>query len=742
MEPKERKDRIINLCLWLLLPFGIAACGWAIWEFPVRRVDLPLILLSTVTIFFSSYLRIQLPRTKIHLTVSDALIFLSLLIYGGQVAVLLAVLETAFTSLSFRRQGVVISLRTVLINVLIAAISACVTAVGVAKVFGRSEELMAGFGTTSFFWALTMMALSQFLLNSVLVSAVVAIKSESTIWRVWNEYCLNALVMYVSGAAMAGISAWALTQINFGLVAAVTGFFGLVFMTYRRYVDDVKRTAVKAEEAETIRADEAEKHVLELKHYVSELEKSGEALKLSREKFRHAAYHDALTGLPNRNYFIDAVEKLLQKCDTNPDYKFTVLFLDLNRFRTINDSLGHSTGDRVIKHTAKRLSEMVRKGDIVGHFGGDEFAFLLTRVDTPEAATHFAEEVAKCIAEPFRFKRRNVYTSVSVGIAFGGSDCTKSEEILRDADMAMYHAKDNDKHCSIFDKTMHTKAVSLQELETDLRYAIVCNELETFYQPIVDLDKMMLSGFEALVRWNHPSRGMISPAEFIPLSEETGLVIPMTLEILRSACGQTVEWQKRSADTKSLYVSVNLSGKHFAQENMVDQIKTIVNETNIDPRCLKLEITESMVMENAEKAIAMLHQIRDIGVRLSMDDFGTGYSSLSYLHRFPIDTLKVDKSFVEMMEDGGENPEIVHTIIAMAHALKLNVIAEGIENIYQLNQLRILGCEYGQGYLFSRPMPVPEIEKIIDDKLRWTNISTTHIPPGSAQDYSQTGLMS
>jgi EAL domain-containing protein (putative c-di-GMP-specific phosphodiesterase class I) len=289
---------------------------------------------------------------------------------------------------------------------------------------------------------------------------------------------------------------------------------------------------------------------------------------------------------------------------------------------------------------------------------------------------------------------------------------------------------------------MHTKAVTLQQLETDLRYAIVCNELETFYQPIVELEKMMLSGFEALVRWNHPHRGMISPAEFIPLSEETGLVIPMTLEILRSACGQTVEWQKRSPDTKSLYVSVNLSGKHFAQDNMVEQIKTIVGETNIDPRCLKLEITESMVMENAEKAIAMLHQIRDIGVRLSIDDFGTGYSSLSYLHRFPIDTLKVDRSFVDMMEDGGENAEIVHTIIAMAHALKLNVIAEGIENIYQLNQLRILGCEYGQGYLFSRPMPVAEIEKIIDDKLRWTNILTPHIPADPAQDYSRTGLLS
>ena len=270
---------------------------------------------------------------------------------------------------------------------------------------------------------------------------------------------------------------------------------------------------------------------------------------------------------------------------------------------------------------------------------------------------------------------------------------------------------------------MHTKAVSLQQLESDLRYAIVSNELELFYQPIVELDQMMLSGFEALVRWNHPRHGLVTPSEFIPLSEETGLVIPMTRQILRSACEQIVDWQTRFDDSKSLYVSVNLSGKHFAQHDLVEQIRSIVDETRINPACLKLEITETVVMENAEEAVSMLQQIRDIGVRLSVDDFGTGYSSLSYLHRFPIDTLKVDRSFVNMMEDGGgENAEIVNTIIALAQSLKLSVIAEGIESIYQLNELRRLGCEYGQGYFFSRPLPVGEIEKILDDRFRWTNI--------------------
>lgn len=728
MEPTDRKDRIINLYLSLLFPMGVAALAWAVWRFPVERVNAPLIVLSIVTIFFGSYLRIQLPRTKIHLTVSDALIFLSLLMYGAEIAVLLAVLEAAFTSINFRRQGVAIKPKTVAINILIAAVSGGVTAFAVGTVFGSSEIIIGGFGTTSFFWALTVMALSQFLANSILVAAFVAIKSESTIWRVWNEYCLNALVMYVSGAAMAGTSAWALTQINFALFAAVAGFFALVYMTYRRYVDDVKTTAAQAEKAEHNRADDAEQHIVELKHYVEELEKSSKALRWSREKFRQAAYHDALTGLPNRNFFIDAIETLLDRGRAGQEVDFAVLFLDLNRFRTINDSLGHSTGDRVIRHTAKRLSEMTNEGDIVGHFGGDEFAFILNEINTPEKAEAFAEKIANCIAEPFRFKSRNVYTSVSIGIAFGGIDTIKAEDILRDADMAMYYAKDNDKSCAIFDKTMHTKAVSQQQMETDLRYAIVCNELELFYQPIIDLNKLMLSGFEALVRWNHPERGLIAPSEFIPLSEETGLVIPMTLEILRSACGQIVDWQGRIPDSKAIDVSVNLSGKHFTQPHLVQQIKTILDETKMNPACLKLEITESVVMENAENAISMLRQIRDIGVRLSVDDFGTGYSSLSYLHRFPIDTLKVDRSFVNMMEDDGENAEIVHTIIAMAQTLKLNVIAEGIENLYQLNQLRILGCEYGQGYLFSRPVQVAEIEKILVDRYRWMNILTPNLP--------------
>ncbi len=387
-------------------------------------------------------------------------------------------------------------------------------------------------------------------------------------------------------------------------------------------------------------------------------------------------------------------------------------------------------GDRLILHVAKRLATSVRDKDLVARFSGDEFAFILHNIDDIEDAKQFAERIKDKISAPFTLSGRQVFTSFSIGIAFGGADYEMAEDILRDADIAMYHAKDAEKDYVIFDQNMHTRAVTLLQLETDLRLAIERDELCMFYQPIIDLETMRLFGFESLIRWNHPTRGLVPPNDFIPLSEDTGLIVPMTLWILRTSCAQMVEWQRQSPANKKLVVSVNLSGKHFAQKDMVEQIKTILVETEMDPACLKLELTESAVMTNAESVIEMMRQIRDLGIQLSIDDFGTGYSSLSYLHRFPINTLKVDRSFVNTMEDGSENGEIVRTVIALAKTLRLNVVAEGIETIHQLHQLRILGCEYGQGYLFSRPVPVDEAERLIADSSRFEKIvSYQFIPP-------------
>ena len=376
--------------------------------------------LLILTAIFSSAFRIQLPRTKIHLTLSDTLIFLSFLLYGGEVSVVFAVIGTACASFVFRRQGVRLSWKTALINVLVAALSSFISAMAAGLIFGPAEAIVRRGFSERFIWLLATMALAQFFVNSLCVSAFVAQKSGATIWKVWNEYCLNALVMYCSGAVVAGLCVVALQKIDVFLFAAVVGFFALIYLTYRRYADDVKATGAKAEQAERDRAEQAEAHVRELEHYVAELEKSSRALSESREKFRHAAYHDALTGLPNRNKFLEELTTLIEKCSIATGNRFAVIFLDLNRFKTLNESLGHSVGDRLIKQVGERLVGIRSEGSLVGRFSGDEFAILLTEAGDPAEVTRFAEEIGGRIAEPFSVEGREIFTSVCIGIAFGG----------------------------------------------------------------------------------------------------------------------------------------------------------------------------------------------------------------------------------------------------------------------------------------------------------------------------------
>ena len=717
-------EKSINIFIAVLTPFAVAAVVWALSGISVGRIDAGVITLSVLTIFCSCYLRIQLPRVNIHITLSDGLIILSMLLYRGEVALLLAVIEATIASVNLRRQGVVIKPKTILLNAYFAAISVFVAAKTVAFVFVSSELILQRGDSTSFVWLLGTMALSLFLANSVFVAIHSSIKKEQPFWTVWTENCISALIMYLTGGIVAGITAKALAfeHMNIFMVAAVIGFCGIIYLTFRRFVEDVKKTVEKAKQAERERAEQAEQHVGELKHYVAELERSSEALRDSHENFRHAAYHDGLTGLPNRNYFMDTLKSLLQHSRDRAESNFAVLFLDLKNFKTINDSLGHSMGDRLIKNVAKRLEGMIRENDMVGRFSGDKFGIILTDLLSREEATGFADRLARRLSEQYTLDGRQVFTSAKIGIAYGNSKYPEAEDILRDADIAMYYAKDNEENYVIFDQKMHIRAVTRLQLETDLRFAIERNEFELYYQPIISLETASLSGFEALVRWNHPQRGLVPPNEFIPISESTGLIIPMTVQILHSACSQVVKWQGKSNNIEPMSVAVNLSGKHFGHPALVEQIKTVIAETGINPSNLKLELTESAVMENAETAILMLKQIKETGVQISIDDFGTGYSSLSYLHRFPIDLLKVDRSFVSAMEENTENGEIVRTVIALAKALNLKVVAEGIESIHQFHQLRILGCEYGQGYLFSKPLPVAEIGRLLEDNNRWQKI--------------------
>lgn len=738
------KDNKINLFLLLCSLGAIASVGWAITGLSLERVDAGVITLGILTVFCSCYLRIQLPRVNLYLTISDGLIILIMLLYGGEMALIIAMVETAIASINLLRKGLAIKPRTIVGNVLIAAISVFAASQVVTLIFGPTGIILQRGDFTSFVWLITAMSLALFAVNSLLVAVLSALKNDRSFWEVWTDNCIDALIMYLTGGVVAGIVYTALEQVNIFLFAAVVLFFGIIYLTFRRFVEDVRKTVEKAKESERERAEEAEKHVGELRHYVAELERSSEALQESHENFRHAAYHDALTGLPNRNYFIDTLKNLLQITRENSESNFAVLFLDLKSFKTINDSLGHSLGDRLIKKVGKRLSSMVREDDMVGRFGGDKFGIILTDLLSKEEATGFADRLAKRLAEPYTLDGRQVFTSAKIGIAYGNSKYPEAEDILRDADIAMYYAKDNEDNYVIFDQKMHIRAVTRLQLETDLRFAIERNEFELYYQPIIGLDDASLTGFEALVRWNHPQRGLVPPNEFIPISESTGLIIPMTVQILHAACSQLVEWQKNAPAGKQLSIAVNLSGKHFAHPALVEQIKTVISETGIPPSSLKLELTESAVMENAETAILMLKQIKETGVQISIDDFGTGYSSLSYLHRFPIDLLKVDRSFVSAMEENTENGEIVRTVIALAKALKLKVVAEGIESIHQFHQLRILGCEYGQGYLFSKPLPAADTQRLLADKARWQNI-LPHAPdipviPPRASDISHFGL--
>ena len=427
--------------------------------------------------------------------------------------------------------------------------------------------------------------------------------------------------------------------------------------------------------------------------------------KAAEEQLLHEAYHDVLTGLPNRALFTDRLGRAVMRTKRSEGFVFAVLFLDLDGFKVVNDSLGHMAGDQLLMGIGRRLEACVRNGDTVARLGGDEFAILVNDIRDVGDALGMVDRIQQELGLPFLLGGHEVFTSASIGIAPSDARYDRPVEMLRDADTAMYRAKSIGKaHHVVFDQAMHTSVANRLRLETDLRRAIERDEFWVAYQPIVELDTGRIAGFEALVRWQHPERGLISPAEFIPAAEETGLIIPLDLWVIREACRQMHAWQHEFSDALPLMLSVNLSSKQFAHPGLIDRIDEILDETGIDPSCLRMEITESVIMGQPEAAMEKLRQIKLRKISLSMDDFGTGYSSLSYLHKFPFNILKIDRSFVSRIGPNGENAEIVATIVALAHNLGMKIVAEGVETIDQAAQLRSLHCQYAQGYYFARPL--------------------------------------
>ena len=430
----------------------------------------------------------------------------------------------------------------------------------------------------------------------------------------------------------------------------------------------------------------------------------------AEKRAMYDATHDALTDLPNRTLFEERLKGALERVRENRGHLCAVLFLDLDRFKNVNDSLGHAVGDRLLIEVAHRLRACVHHTDTVARLGGDEFTILLENLENSEHAEHIAERILETLKIPFRLNRHELYTGASVGVVLvkGSRSVRRPEDLLRDADTAMYWAKERGKGChAVFDEEMRTHAVQLLRLEMDLRRAVEQEEFVVYYQPIVALGSGRIVAFEALVRWQHPDRGLVTPRDFVSLTEETGLIVPITMSVLREACFRMSLWRTKFPDHRPLSINVNLTPTQLGQPGLANQVGDILRDARLEGRHLRLEITESGIMRDVEQTKETLSRLRDLGVRIQIDDFGTGYSSLAQLHQFPVDALKIDQSFIgkiDALERRGESVQITQTIATLAHSLGMDVIAEGVHTQEQLKRVRAVGCNYAQGFLFSEPV--------------------------------------
>jgi diguanylate cyclase (GGDEF)-like protein/PAS domain S-box-containing protein len=802
-------QRLTKYYIYLITFLGLGICVYAAINLPFKKLDLHYLFLLLVTILVASRITIKIPLIHGQITVSDTFIFLTMLLYDGEAAILLAAIETAYSS-----HKVYKTLPTTLFNMAIMACSTLLTVCTLRWFFGSITELPQGQFSFMMLSAIYTMALVQYVANSSLAAIYTAGQINKPIWQTWHTHYLWTSITYLAGATAAGLIAKIVNVYGFYTIVITLPIIGLIYITYRTYLNNIEMTVI------TAKAEQAERHVAELSGYIEALRESEERYalaslgandglwdwdlrtgqiyfsprwksmlgykehemgdtvedwfsrihhgdlqqvkaeidlhlagqtphfekeyrmfhkdgyvlwmltrglavrdaegksyrmagsqtdisnrKLSEERLLHDAFHDSLTNLPNRALFVDRLERAIKHVKRHPEHLFAVLFLDVDRFKVVNDSLGHLVGDELLVEIGERLLECLRPGDTVARFGGDEFTILLDDINSPADAIRVANRIHESLSVAFKLDDNDVFTTASIGIALSSADYGKPEELLRDADTAMYRAKalGRSRH-EVFDTHMHAKAVARLQMETDLRRAIERGEFQVYYQPIISLKTGNIYGFEALTRWYHPKQGMVYPSNFIPIAEETGLITQIGKWVLTEACHQMYQWRNRFPSHNLEIISVNLSARQFLQSDLVHQIKRILSETKLDPRVLKLEITESILMDDIESAMSMLNQLRDLNVKLSIDDFGTGYSSLSYLYRLPINSLKIDKSFIGHMNLGGEHLEIIKTILSLAHNLNMEAIAEGVETPEQYEALKALACEYAQGYFFSKPV--------------------------------------
>ncbi|MGB4991051.1 MAG: EAL domain-containing protein [Pyrinomonadaceae bacterium] len=810
MDTKRHSDRYMVT----VIVAGIASVLIALFNLDIARADPYLALLGIFTVAVGSRITVQIPRFKSHISVSDTFIFLVLLLYGGEFAVVLAAMEAAASAWRFCNRKI-----TVAFNAATMAISTG-TVVLLLKAFGLySESQLHGHGDSrqAFIIVLSLLALTQFLVNTILASVHGALRDGIPLWETWKTKYLWTFFSYFIGAASAGLLVQVSDILGFGIILATFPVILFVFLSYRMYLKNVEISMQQAEQAEQyakILEDQSDAlreseerfrsafdyapigiglvspsgNWLKANHALSEIlgytetellatdfqsltmpddlgitlvkiheilrnkiascqmeqryvHKTGRTVwtswsvsaandtkakqpnlifqiqditdkKIAEEKLQHEATHDALTGLPNRPFFLDRLGRALEKAQQIVGYRVSVLFIDLDRFKYVNDSLGHLIGDDLLREIADRLRDCMRPSDIVARLGGDEFTILVEGKYDIDEVTRIADRIQKKFRIPFDLRGHEVYSSASIGILHATEKHQASEDVMRDADTAMYQAKRAGKaRHAVFDEQMHSAAKEILRLETDLRRAVEHEEIMVYYQPIYTLSTGEIECFESLARWNHPELGNISPSKFIPLAEEIGLIDRLCDQIMARACREigSLEGDRKYG------VSVNLSCRQFSQNSLVQNIEGILRDTGFSPHDLKLEITESVFFEHQDRAIVMLHQLREGGIEINIDDFGTGYSNLGYLKKLPISALKIDRSFVSMIDSAGNNDEIVRAIITLARNLDLKVIAEGIETQIQLDLLNELSCEAGQGFFFKQPMSLADLKSFLSD---------------------------
>ncbi len=726
-----------NISKGIVILAGIVCFAIAFANVAMTTLTWGFVCVLAFSILVAPRMTLTLPRSKFAISFSDALVFFTFLFYGGPAAIVVAALESLANCLYLKSKGFPFGRMMIPANVSINAISTGIT-FAVWQLVTQLGYIEINPGVTQHLISMVgFLALTQFAVSSFFASIFQALKDGSNLFATWRKDCFSSSMTQIVGAALAGL---VYNLINYGdLVTGGIAFFalGITYFSYRQSIDEINVAISQAETAEREKAEtererrrEAEKHASQLVGLLEKEEKANEALRKSEKDLQHAALYDSLTGLPNRKHFGDMLRKLIDRYKNDPSASFQILFLDIQKFKNINDSLGHTLGDKVLMVAAKRFVRMLNSDDLVARIGGDEFAIILKNIATAGKAQKVARRIFDSISQPFSLSGNSISVRVNVGIAPCDTEYNTPEEILRDADIAMHYAKEKQSGVAVFTKELRVRFLEHIRLENDLRNAIDRNELSMHYQPLVSLQDGGLLGFEALLRWQHSELGNIPPDKFIPIAEESGLIIPITVWILQETTNQLARWQKISPAHQDLIVSVNISGKHLGKDDLIDQVENALAISKITPSSLKLEVTESAAMENAELTISILNRLKKLGVQLSIDDFGTGYSSLSYLHRLPFDTLKIDRSFVYSVGESGENSEILQTIISLAKSLKKKVIAEGIETESQLALLQNLGCDYGQGYLLAKPLTKEKAELALYESKNWLpSHDTVHIQP-------------